>query len=157
GTQGSREATMIDERNPPKAGGVIVLLGNENDAAGNLSNFALARCSKAADLATRFPEYPILPTGNFGRFNRSDRAHGDLLREHLIALGVASQRVLIPTDSSNTLEDALVARKRVIDLGATALIVVTSEFHMRRVKYIFHRVFPDLSLNFEKSDEASLQ
>jgi uncharacterized SAM-binding protein YcdF (DUF218 family) len=133
--------------------GVIILLGHESDVTG-LSETARARCAKAAALAAQSPEYLILPTGAFGAFNKNDRPHGDLLREQLVSLGVDRERILPYTNSSNTVEDALCARRIIADLAEPQLIVVTSRFHMRRAAHIFRRVFPEYNLEFVESDSV---
>lgn len=128
--------------------GIIVLLGHENDASG-LSEIAKDRCDKAIELANEYPGYSILPTGGFGKdFNVTDRAHGELLRDHLLRKGILPERVLSYLNSSNTLEDALSARKIAVDRNASVLLIVTSDFHVRRARYIFQRIFPDITLIF---------
>ena len=129
---------------------LIVLFGNKNNQCGALKPAALERCARAAELAHEYPESLILPTGAFGKkFNPSKWPHGYLLRCHLIKEHkIAPDRILPFTNSSNTVEDALFARRVAVDLKAKRIVFVTSSFHMDRVKYICRRIFPDFECEF---------
>jgi Uncharacterized conserved protein len=123
---------------------ILILLGNGNDEEGRLSPIAKARCDLAVELLRENQEMKVLPTGAFGKhFNRSERAHGYYITKYLTDSGISKERILPYTNSSNTLEDALCARKVVIDSDEKELVIVTSDFHMQRVKYIFLRIFRD--------------
>ncbi len=153
---------MSDDERPALGGGAIILLGHRSQETldqgiyrADLSQVAKARCEKAAELAAQFPEYLILPTGGFGAFNRTTRPHGELLRDYLVTLGTARERILPHTNSSNTVEDALFARNILVRCRRSKVIVVTSDFHMRRASYIFRRTLPDFDLTFIESDGSS--
>jgi uncharacterized SAM-binding protein YcdF (DUF218 family) len=131
---------------------ILILLGNQNDSQGNLSPIAKSRCDLAVQLLQENEGLVVLPTGAFGpHFNTSDRPHGPYLTEYLIEKGISPDRILPHTDSSNTLEDARCARRVAVDSDAQKVIVVTSEFHMRRVRYIFGRVFQDIQVEFREA------
>ena len=132
---------------------MLILLGHENEVDGTLSEIAKARCERALEIGRADTGVFILPTGAFGRhFNRSLQAHGLLLRQHLVERGFPRDRILPATNSSGTLEDALCARKVVIDQDFKNVIALSSDYHMRRVRYILGRVFQDLSLNVSFED-----
>jgi uncharacterized SAM-binding protein YcdF (DUF218 family) len=131
---------------------LIILLGNKNDKDGNLSPVAKDRCAMAAQLALEKPESKILPTGGFGRgFNTTVRPHGELLSAHLVELGVPPERIIPHVNSSHTIEDALFARKVVVDRCALDLVIVTSAYHADRAEFVFRRTFPDRTLTFCKT------
>eukprot|EP00850_Spirogloea_muscicola_P020967 SM000232S07937 [mRNA] locus=s232:165890:167003:+ [translate_table: standard] len=65
------------------------------------------------------------------------RAAAKLARE----LGVAEERIVLEERASNTLENALFVKPLVLERGITELIVVTSDFHMKRSSFIFDEVF----------------
>jgi uncharacterized SAM-binding protein YcdF (DUF218 family) len=154
---------MTDDEIPLKAPGAIVLLGHHShnvSRAGllqaELSIVAIARCEKAAALAQQYPDYVVLPTGGFGTFNKTLIPHGELLREHLITLGIPPDRILHFTNSANTLEDSLCARTRLVGLGGTKIIVVTSDYHLARASYIFRRNMRDFDLMFVAADGSAV-
>lgn len=132
---------------------IIILLGNENDGGNQekeeLSLTAKQRCDGAIKIYQEDATAEILPTGSFGRhFNNSLKAHGKLMEEYLIKHDVVRDRILQYTESSNTVEDALCARKCVVDAKASSVVVVTSNFHLERTRYIFGRIFPDFQIDF---------
>lgn len=142
---------------------LIVLLGNENDSDGKLRPAAEFRAREAIALLKKDDNSIVIPTGTFGEFNKSNKPHGELLAEYLRANGIAAERILPHTKSTNTLEDAyailhflqLDAANR--NLPIDKVVVITSAFHMDRVKYIFGRVLQDIPLVFEEApNPASL-
>jgi DUF218 domain len=96
---------------------VAILLGETNNDQGSLSDVAKARCQVAISLLNGDLDLKVLPTGSFGPFNPSDKAHGQLLTDHLLNNEVSPTRILPYTNSTNTLEDALCARKTIKDWG----------------------------------------
>jgi uncharacterized SAM-binding protein YcdF (DUF218 family) len=65
--------------------------------------------------------------------------------EHdLIERGVPKDRIIrFPHDSDNTREEALALRSLSTEKNWHSVIVVTSNYHTRRARYIFQRVFPE--------------
>ena len=128
--------------------GIIVVLGSPNSDAGELSSIARERCRLALRLHRRHPRFAILPTGGFGpHFNPTTRPHGAYLAEELVRLGVPATRLLAPIESSNTVEDATLSRPVIEALGPRRVLVVTSDYHVARARFVFARVF-DLDLEW---------
>jgi hypothetical protein len=132
---------------------ILILLGNQNLQSGELTEAARLRCDRAIELLNGEQSLQVLPTGAFGaHFNKGSKPHGKYLAEYLVEHGISSERILPHTNSSNTLEDGLVARQRLYDAGfcakGTKLYVVTNKFHLSRVEYVFSRLFPDVELFF---------
>jgi uncharacterized SAM-binding protein YcdF (DUF218 family) len=132
--------------------GVIVVLGSPNDAEGNLLSIALERCSQALAEFKQNPEYAVLPTGGWGaHFNTTDEAHAYYLKYELLGLGIPESAFLQGTESSNTIEDARLSRP-ILDVYPDAeLIVVTSDFHADRARFLFTREFPDRRITVSES------
>lgn len=133
--------------------GVLVLLGNENNDEGHLTPVAEARCQRAIEILNVDGNLKVLPTGAFGRFNSTVTAHGEYLTRYLLNHGIARERILPHTNSSNTVEDILCARRAIVDLGEDHVIVLTSAFHMPRVKFIVERVFTGLRTEFQSAPD----
>jgi ABC-type multidrug transport system fused ATPase/permease subunit len=137
---------------------LIVLLGEANSENGELTEIAKSRCDFAAKLLAT-PDYSdsrILPTGGFGsHFNKSRLPHGHLLTQYLVsAKNISSNKIEPYTNTYNTVEDALVARRVVIDKRYSKITVVTSSWHMQRTEFIFRRIFPNYQLDFQSSSET---
>jgi uncharacterized SAM-binding protein YcdF (DUF218 family) len=127
----------------------IVILGSPNDAQGNLSSIALERCAQGLAEYRRHPGARIIPTGGWGsHFNTTAQPHGYYTRKYLEAHGVPPEVILACAESANTPEDARLCRPIVERHGITALIVVTSDFHIPRARFLFEREYPKVSLRF---------
>ncbi len=129
---------------------VVIVLGSPNADDGTLSPIARSRADLALEHYRHSAACKILPTGGFGeRFNRTDRPHAHYVAEYLESRGVAPDDILDYALSTNTVEDALLARTilaRTDDLAAGRIVVVTSDFHARRAEVIFRQVFADSDL-----------
>jgi uncharacterized SAM-binding protein YcdF (DUF218 family) len=67
-----------------------------------------------------------------------------LMEHDLIERGVPKDRIIrFPHDSANTREEAMALRALVTEKNWHRVIVVTSNYHTRRARYIFQRVFPE--------------
>jgi uncharacterized SAM-binding protein YcdF (DUF218 family) len=61
----------------------------------------------------------------------------------LVERGVPKERILsFPQDADNTREEAEALKTLVAQKGWKRVIIVTSNYHTRRARYIFRRVFP---------------
>lgn len=129
--------------------GIIIILGSPNDEYGNLSDTALGRLIQGLQEYRRRPGYKILCTGGFGEhFNTTDVPHARYAINYLLQQGLSETEILEIVESQNTLEDALLSKPIVDKHGVKSLVIVSSDFHMLRVKYIFERVFAGYDLTF---------
>ena len=98
------------------------------------------------------PGYKILPTGSYGaHFNLTDRPHAFYIKQYLVAHGVLEEDVIEFASSSTTIEDARLTRPIVDTVDVKHVIVVTSDFHMRRARHIFEQAFQGVELTFSAS------
>ena len=135
---------------------LIILLGNTNDGNGELSEISKARCAVAITTVKKQSTARILPTGGFGdHFNSSNAAHWRYLVKYLLSNGISPNSIITPQESSNTLEDALMSRRIAVLQKAASVSIVTSAFHLDRVRYIFERLFPDFHLEFLVAEDNS--
>ena len=132
---------------------LILLLGHENTSEG-LSEVAKSRCDAAIKLLHE-TNGVILPTGAFGRFNKTDKPHAHYLTDYLKSEGVDDNLILPGTDSTNTFEDCLCARKVVLDRGVGAVHVVTSDYHADRVRLILQNVLRDIAVSVHTANTPS--
>ena len=134
---------------------LILLFGHQNNEQGELSDVARARCDTAIQLfkesAGKANVY-VLPTGAFGNhFNTTDQPHSFYLTRYLISQGVDAAQILPGTESSNTFEDCVSARKIVTAGRVDEVIAVTSEYHVPRVKFILDRLFQGINFSVYES------
>jgi len=129
--------------------GIIIILGSPNDERGNLSDIGISRLDRGLQEYRKRKGYKILCTGGFGEhFNTTERPHAEYGVNYLLQSGLAEIDVLEIAESRNTAEDALLAMPIVEKHEVKSLIIVSSDFHMKRVKYIFKRVFRGFNLKF---------
>ena len=132
--------------------GVIVVLGSPNDDQGQLMSVALERCSQALAEFRENPDYAVLPTGGWGEhFNTTDKAHGFYVRQYLSNQGIPVSAFLPCAESSNTIEDAGKSRPILDPYPGAELIVVTSDFHAARARFLFEREFPERRIRISES------
>lgn len=140
---------------------LIILLGNRNDKSTQLFQIVKDRATKAVDLVDIAEQTYILPTGGWGEhFNVTSRAHAELVTEYLTSFSKVRQlvadgklNVVNYTRSNGTHQDAWLAFRRLSELEEkvgrfSKLSVVTSSFHIERVKLIFGNVFNLRDINY---------
>lgn len=142
--------------------GAIVVLGSPNDENGNLYSVARERCDGVRHLHDCNPDWPILPTGGFGdHFNTTSQPHAHYLRSELIAQGVPATRFLQHAESRNTLEDASLSKPILTARRVRTAVVVTSDYHIARARFVFRREFADTRIVLffigVQTDEASCE
>lgn len=110
----------------------IIILGDDNIPAD--------RASRAAELYRAHWAPRVVASG---RFLRPYASIAELERRDLTERGVpAGAVVLFAHHAGNTREEALALRSLAVDHGWRHVLVVTSNFHTRRTRFIFRRVWP---------------
>jgi vancomycin permeability regulator SanA len=135
--------------------GLVVILGSPNDQEGNLSEMGQGRvaCGLQEYLSRRDAGWKILLTGGFGEhFNTTDKPNAYYAKQILLENGLQESEIVEFAESRDTVDDALQARPIVERYNASALVVVSSDFHIDRVRFIFGEVFPDRNLSFAGAD-----
>lgn len=129
--------------------GIIIILGSPNDEQGNLSDIAITRLNRGFLEYRKNKGYKILCTGGFGdHFNIADKPHAVYAMNYLLQKGVRETDFLEIAESKNTVEDAILSKPIVEKYRIKSLIIVSSDFHLKRVKHIFKKAFEGFDLNF---------
>ncbi len=103
-------------------------------------NFYADRATRAAEL---FREGKVPSIVASGRRLRPRAGIAELMEHDLIERGVPGQKILkFAHDADSTLEEAQALARLTKDKKWRSVIVVTSNYHTRRARYIFRRVFP---------------
>lgn len=111
---------------------VILLLGDDN--------FYADRATRATELFRQGVAPEIVASG---RRLRPNAGISELLEHDLIERGVPKEHILrLAHDADGTREEAVALEKLVEDHKWKSIVVVTSNYHARRVRYIFQGVFP---------------
>ena len=116
----------------------ILLLGASNDANGELSQMAIDRLECAYSIYANNSDISFLCTGGFGEhFNTTQMPHAEYLRQRLLQKGVKNEDFLPHIISSNTYEDIHKLKEVINCMPIDLLIVVTSDFHVERVRMLY--------------------
>lgn len=103
-------------------------------------NFYADRATRAAELF-REGKAPIVVAS--GRRLRPMAGIAELMEHDLVERGVPKDKIVrVAHDADNTREEAEALTKLATQKKWHSVIVVTSNYHTRRARYIFHRVFP---------------
>lgn len=126
----------------------LVVLGSLNSEEGSLGPISLDRLNYCARIFDPKEHY-IVCTGGFGaHFNTTNKAHAVYAMNYLMHNGVGSERFLEPALSGNTVEDAVMTKEILLSYNLDSLIVVTSDFHLERVKLIFDEVLSFITIEY---------
>jgi uncharacterized SAM-binding protein YcdF (DUF218 family) len=103
-------------------------------------NFYADRVTRAAELM-REGQAPVVVAS--GRRLRPYAGIAELMQHDLIERGVPKEKIIaFPQDADNTRQEAEALRNLVLEKKWTRVLIVTSNYHTRRARYIFRHVFP---------------
>jgi uncharacterized SAM-binding protein YcdF (DUF218 family) len=103
-------------------------------------NFYADRVTRAAELI-REGKAPIVVAS--GRRLRPYAGIAELMQHDLIERGVPKENIVVfPQDADSTRDEALALLPFVTQKKWHSLLIVTSNYHTRRARYIFRHIFP---------------
>jgi len=124
------ESWVVDA--PAAHADAILLLGDDN--------FYADRATRAAELI-RQGAAPVVVAS--GRRLRPSAGIVELMQHDLIERGVPKEKILpLAQDADNTEEEAVTLSKFCVERHIRSVIVVTSNYHTRRARYVFEKTFP---------------
>ncbi|KKB35451.1 YdcF family protein [Bacillus thermotolerans] len=128
---------VIDEE-PKKADVIVVLSGD------------IGRLEKAAEL---------YHNGYADQMMLSAATEAGTTPEEAIAFGVSEEDLILENEATSTYTNALYTKEKMEKYSFDSAIVVSSDYHMRRVKFIFDRVYQDSGVDLiydasSRNDEA---
>ena len=124
------EAWVVED--PLDKADALIVLGDDN--------FYADRATRGAQLF-REGNAPVIVAS--GRRLRPNAGIAELMEHDLFERGVPKDRIVrFVHDADGTLEEAQALTRLVRERKWHSVIVVTSNFHTRRARYIFQRVFP---------------
>jgi len=126
----AEESWVVDA--PAAHADALLLLGDDN--------FYADRATHAAELI-RHGVAPMVVAS--GRRLRPSAGIVELQEHDLIERGVPKDKIIrFPHDADNTLEEAVALARLSSERHFRSVIIVTSNYHARRARYIFEKVFP---------------
>jgi len=124
------ESWVIDE--PSARADAIIMLSDDN--------YYADRATRAAELS-RQEVAPVVVAS--GRRLRPNAGLSELMEHDLIERGVPKNKILrFDHNAADTIEEAELLRKLAQEKRWRSVIIVSSNYHTRRVRYIFKKIFP---------------
>lgn len=128
---------------------ILVVLGSTNDMHGNISRIGLSRLNKCLDIYNKKDNNKILLTGGHSKgIKVAKHPYSYYAKQLLLKKGVHEEDVLGLVMSKDTVEDAKLSVPYLVSFRDKKIIIITSDFHMVRARYIFNRVFQGDELIF---------
>lgn len=128
---------------------IMIVLGAPNSDTGKLSEMATNRLDTARRFYMHNQDFYICCTGGFGpHFNKTATPHAQYAKQYLVDKGIPEERFLEYVLSSHTMEDALLAKPIIEKYTPGTIVVITSDFHMKRASLFFKHVFEHQNLIF---------
>ena len=100
-----------------------------------LERVGAARVLEAVRVFRMMPDAVIVSSGGVG--NADQDTDGVMMREALLQLGVPAASIVLEDRSQNTRDEAVIIAPMLRQLGASHVILVTSDIHMRRSMAVF--------------------
>ncbi|MEP1489670.1 MAG: YdcF family protein [Algibacter sp.] len=126
---------------------ILIVLGSPNSPSGKLSDISISRLN---DCFNRYKKGDlILCTGGWGEhFNTSKKSHATYAKQYLIEKGILEEDFLDFALSRNTVDDAVKIKPIISKLEKSKLTIITSDYHLNRVKLIFTEILKNYTMDF---------
>lgn len=119
----------------------IIVLAHHLDGDGQLNAQSRARI-EAAVAAYQSKQAPIIVTTGWDLHGVFNRPIADAMREFAIAKDIPPEAIHCDIHSRDTVGDAVFTKHNIVQpMGATRLLVITSDYHVARTEAIFAFVY----------------
>lgn len=126
---------------------ILIVLGSPNSPSGKLSDISIRRLNYCAKVYNKGGL--ILCTGGWGdHFNTSPKSHASLAKQYLLEKGLLEENFLDLALSGNTVDDAVKIKPIISELKNIKLTVITSDYHLKRVKLIFNEILECYTIDY---------
>ena len=130
----------------------IIVLGNKLLPNGDLSQILINRLDKTYELyKTGKYDYIIVSGGKVGDSKYTEAYQ---MKRYLSELKIPVNKIIKEEISRNTIENAKECLKIINNLDVQKITVITSDFHLDRVKYIFKDFFENIIIEYVQSDNG---
>ena len=157
------DAILANESSPPKdwKPEFIFILGGGyemgvTEAQDFLGTESIRRLNAASEVWLKYPLAKVIFSGQQPgtKDDRASTRHGELSRAHAILIGLEKSRIIIESASENTRQHPIEALKVRGVTKNSPIVIVTSDFHLRRASGAFKKYFNNLEL-FGTNDATS--
>jgi uncharacterized SAM-binding protein YcdF (DUF218 family) len=129
---------------------VIIVLGYLVEDNGKLPEEQILRINKGIELLNKKQARNIIMNGGFGNhFNKTNKPLAWYMKEFAMKQGIPSRKIISENKSANTIENILFSKAIIIKHKWKSIIIVSSKYHIPRVKMICKYIFSkDYKLKF---------
>ena len=117
----------------------IIVLGNKLLPNGDLSQILINRLDKTYELYNAGKYDYIIVSG--GKIDNSKYTEASQMKQYLIGLKIPTNKIIKEERSRDTIENAVECQKIIDNLDVQEITVITSDFHLERVKHVFNDFF----------------
>lgn len=126
---------------------ILIVLGSPNSQLGELSTISKSRLDYCKTIFKK--GNLVICTGGWGaHFNTAIKPHATYAKEYLFKKGLLENDFLEIAKSSNTVDDAVKIKPIISKLKNIKLTIITSDYHLNRVKLIFNQILEDYKMQF---------
>lgn len=123
---------------------IVVVLGHSVTEEGKLVPEQKLRLDKGIDIYERNSESKLLMTGGFApHFNKTKIPLSEHMKKYVVESGVPERDVLVEKEAFNTIQNMEFCKKVVDKEGVKEIVIVTSDYHLRRTEMIAQHIFGD--------------
>lgn len=135
---------------------VIIILGGGLEPDGSLPKIPKLRVEKGVELFKEGVAPKIIVSGYQGFWLETTpiKSEAQAMKEYAMSLGIPEEAIIEEEDSKDTVGNAYFCRLNIIDPNNwKKIVVVTSEYHIPRTKYVFEKVMgADYEIEFVSVD-----
>lgn len=127
---------------------VIIVLGGGRKNDGSLTELSIQRLERGCELYKKGVSQKVFALGgHYSTYSPNSiyfpETGAELRKEYFCRHGVPEEDVILVPDGRDTMLEAFASRRVLRELGVGNIILVTSDKHMERAKYIFQRILGD--------------
>jgi uncharacterized SAM-binding protein YcdF (DUF218 family) len=121
----------------------IIILGGGITEEGSLPDIPKFRADKGLELFKAGVADNIVISGRYGFLLGyvPPTTEARIMKDYLVSLGANEKNIFLEEKSTDTIGNAYYAKQILLDKNWKDVVVVTSDFHIERTKYIFSKVF----------------
>lgn len=124
----------------------IVILGGGITKDGNLPKHVKERLEKALQIFRKQKQAKVLVCGRYSflypKNQLPKKTEARAMRDYLINIGIPKKDIYLENKSKDTIGNVYYAKKLYfIPRKEKDAVIITSEFHLERVKFIFRKIF----------------
>lgn len=142
---------------------IVVLAGGVNKD-GSLPDLPKKRVERGVELFKAHKAPKIIMSGKYGFWldyykDVPPRSEAEAMKEYAVSLGVLEESIILEDTSKDTVGNAYFTKVNILEKNNwKKVIVVTSEFHLERTKFIFDTVLgPEYEIEYSYSEDGLSQ